>query len=156
MWGLGFLMSLPPTMLEGNKKKTNPWDSGWPNQKTRTRCSFLCLYLKLSWCLSEIIEAKYKRWVVWNKMQRLSARAEWENKTNLGWRSQVSEPSYTLSTLGDPGAYSLVAREEQECWEGWFYSPLGCPSGLPWNHQCAQFEKCYVFNWCIGTRNSTF
>ena len=67
-------------------------------------------------------------------MQRLSARAELEEKKNLGWTSQDSEPSYTLRTLGDPVACITGAGERTRVLERVMLSFCGFPCGLSRNH----------------------
>lgn len=90
----GFLMSLFPILLYGNKNKLSPCDAGRPHWKQEQDVVFLYHYLEVLCCLRKFIEAKCKRWAVWSKMQRLRVRAEWEQPRRQPGHHKSSEPSF--------------------------------------------------------------
>lgn len=90
----GFLMSLFPILLYGNKNKLSPCDAGRPHWKQEQDVIFPYHYLEVLCCLRKVIETKCKRWAVWSKLHRLCVRAEWEQLRRQPGHHKSSEPSF--------------------------------------------------------------
>lgn len=145
----GFLMSLFPILLYGNKNKLSPCDAGRPHWKQEQDVVFLYHYLEVLCCLRKFIEAKCKRWAVWSKMQRLWCQGRVRTTEKTAWTSQEFWAKLPLGRRVPELWYSQHwSWKGQKYWEGWLCPPLGCLSGYN-SCLCSHLHVVNLKNMCV-------